>query len=163
MGKSRTGKEKAGVKAAGSPAASGKTGRESSAWPSSCVYLTSLVWGDDVRRAKDVYKKYKSSADGKHVEASAAATKRNVRWQLITDERHPAKGEYGLFAQRKLERGEMRVGDRRRFAVVRGISRRAWGRGVCVAQRRCLSLGPGRHSSKDTGAAESGLRIEVRV
>ena len=91
---------------AGSPAASAKTGRESSAWPSSCVYLTSLVWGDDVRRAKDVFKKYKCSADGKHVEASAAATKRNVRWQLITDERHPAKGEYGLFAQRKLERGE---------------------------------------------------------
>ena len=106
MRKSRTGKEKAGVKVAGSPAASAKTGRESSAWPSSCVYLTSLVWGDDVRRAKDVYKKYKRSADGKHVEASAAATKRNVRWQLITDERHPAKGEYGLFAQRKLERGE---------------------------------------------------------
>lgn len=91
---------------AGSPAASAKTGRESSAWPSSCVFLTSLVWGDDVRRAKDVFKKYKCSADGKHVEASAAATKRNVRWQLITDERHPAKGEYGLFAQRKLERGE---------------------------------------------------------
>jgi len=66
-------------------------------------------------------------------------------------------GEFGE------ERGEMGVGDRRGFAVVRGISRRAWGRGVCIAQRRCLSLGPGRHLSKDTGAAESGLRIEVRV
>ena len=66
------------MKVAGSPAASAKTGRESSAWPSSCVYLTSLVWGDDVRRAKDVFKKYKCSADGKHVEASAAARRGGV-------------------------------------------------------------------------------------
>lgn len=107
MGKSQKGgKDKQGVRAAVAPAASAKIGRESSAWPSTCKYLTSLVWGDDVRRDKDVYQKYKRSADGKHVEANASATKRNVRWQLITDERHPAKGEYGLFAQRKMERGE---------------------------------------------------------
>ena len=104
MGKSQ--KKGQGARAAVAPAASAKIGRESSAWPSTCKYLTSLVWGDDVRAAKDVYQKYKRSADGKHVEANASATKRNVRWQLITDERHPAKGEYGLFAQRKMERGE---------------------------------------------------------
>lgn len=56
-------------------------------------------------RAKEVYKKYKVSGN-RPVEASASAVRKTVRWQLIGDDNHPAKGEHGLFAARRLEKGE---------------------------------------------------------
>ena len=56
-------------------------------------------------RAKETYRKYKVSGD-RPVEATPAAVKKKVRWQLITDDNHPAKGEYGLFTTRKLDKGE---------------------------------------------------------
>ena len=83
----------------------GGTGQQSSPWPSDVRYLTSLVWGDDVIRAKELYRKYKVSGN-RPVEASPASVKKTVRWQLITDEKHPAKGEHGLFTTRKLEKGQ---------------------------------------------------------
>lgn len=77
----------------------------SSPWPSDVRYVTSLVWGDDVKRAKEVYRKYKVSGD-RPLESTASAVRKNVRWQRIVDESHPAKGENGLFAARKLSPGE---------------------------------------------------------
>ena len=81
------------------PAASTPT---ASAWPSDVRYVNALVWGDDVKRAKEVYTKYKQSKDGKHIVASPASVRMNVRWRRVDDPNHPAFGENGLFAARKL-------------------------------------------------------------
>ena len=59
------------------PAASTPT---ASAWPSDVRYVNALVWGDDVKRAKDVYAKYKKSKEGQHVVASPASVRMNVGW-----------------------------------------------------------------------------------
>jgi hypothetical protein len=77
-----------------------------SVWPSDVRYVTSLVWGEDVKRAKEVYAKYKSSKDGKHLVASPAVVRKTVRWHRVDDPNHPAFGENGLFASRKLDPGE---------------------------------------------------------
>ena len=63
--------------------------------------MNALVWGDDVKRAKEVYAKYKQSKDGKHIVASPASVRMNVRWRRVDDPNHPAFGENGLFAARK--------------------------------------------------------------
>ena len=81
------------------------TEKTTSPWPSDVTYLTSLHYGDDVKRAKQIYAKYRVSGDDP-ILASAASTKKIARWQRIVDANHPARGEHGLFASRKLERGE---------------------------------------------------------
>ena len=91
------------TKGSGTPAAPAST---ASVWPSDVRYVTALVWGDDVKRAKDVYAKYKKSKEGQHVVASPASVRKTVRWQRVDDPNHPAFGENGLFAARRLSPGE---------------------------------------------------------
>ena len=52
-----------------------------------------------------MYRKYKVSGD-RPLESTASAVRKNVRWQRIVDESHPAKGENGLFAARSFSPGE---------------------------------------------------------
>lgn len=77
----------------------------SSTWPSAVQYITSLVWGDDVKKNKAVYAKYKVSKQGMEVIGNPSVVKKTVRWHLIDDPSHPAHGENGLFASRKLSPG----------------------------------------------------------
>ena len=77
-----------------------------SVWPSDVRYVSALVWGEDVKRAKEVYAKYKHSREGEHVVASPASVRKTVRWRRVDDPNHPAFGENGLFAARRLNPGE---------------------------------------------------------
>ena len=78
----------------------------SAPWPADVRYVTSLVWGDDVRHgARGLYEKYRPSGDAP-IEASPAQVRKTVRWMRVTEEGHPALGEHGLFAARKLAPGE---------------------------------------------------------
>ena len=87
----------------GAPVAVAST---ASVWPNDVRYVNALVWGDDVKRAKEVYAKYKVSKDGQHVVASPASVRKTVRWRRVDDKNHPAFGENGLFAARRLSPGE---------------------------------------------------------
>lgn len=78
----------------------------SAPWPADVRYVTSLVFGDDVRHgARGLYEKYRPSGDAP-IEASPAQVRKTVRWMRVTEEGHPALGEHGLFAARKLAPGE---------------------------------------------------------
>ena len=54
------------------------TEKTTSPWPSDVTYLTSLHYGDDVKRAKEIYAKYRVSGDDP-ILASAASTKKIAR------------------------------------------------------------------------------------
>ena len=77
----------------------------SAPWPADVRYVTSLVFGDDVRHgARGLYEKYRPSGDAP-IEASPAQVRKTVRWMRVTEEGHPALGEHGLFAARRLAYG----------------------------------------------------------
>ena len=76
----------------------------SSPWPSDVRYVTSLVWGDDVKRAKEVYRKYKVSGD-RPLESTASA----VRERALAAHRGrvaPRQGRERTFRRAKALPGE---------------------------------------------------------
>lgn len=118
-----------GARAAGAPAAAAAPPPEWVEWVEGCAYLAENVW--DKRVPREVLARFRPPSR-QPPPTAAQARSAKVRAGRIRDAAHPAFGQCGLFAARKLAPGG-HVCDYRVRGALRSRGARAW----LAGRRRC--------------------------